>query len=84
MEDDAMKFEKYINGGWAIYDDDNLLICIAMYKRGALEVIRRLECKPTEQATVQLGIIEEEIKMLSQELRQANKRLQRLKKCCAE
>lgn len=27
---------------WAVYDDQNNLVCICVYKRGALEVLKRL------------------------------------------
>ena len=27
---------------WAVYDDDNELVCICVYKKGAEEVVRRL------------------------------------------
>jgi hypothetical protein len=28
---------------WAVYDDAGGLICLAVYKRGAFEVVRRIE-----------------------------------------
>lgn len=38
-----MRYEKYKGGNhWAVYDDDNELICLTVYKRGAIEVIKRL------------------------------------------
>jgi hypothetical protein len=30
---------------WAVYDDQEL-VCVCVYRRGALEVIRRLELQP--------------------------------------
>ena len=27
---------------WAVYDEAKVLVCVAVYKKGALEVIRRL------------------------------------------
>ncbi|MFA6433732.1 MAG: hypothetical protein WCW52_03470 [Elusimicrobiales bacterium] len=30
---------------WAVYADDGALICLAVYKKGAQEVLRRLEKK---------------------------------------
>ncbi len=27
---------------WAVYDADGALVCVTLYKRGALEVVRRL------------------------------------------
>jgi hypothetical protein len=28
---------------WAVYADDGALICVCVYKKGALEVLRRLQ-----------------------------------------
>jgi len=28
---------------WAVYDADGSLICVTVYKKGALEVLRRLQ-----------------------------------------
>jgi hypothetical protein len=30
---------------WAVYDAAGVLVCVTVYKRGALEVVRRLEEK---------------------------------------
>jgi hypothetical protein len=27
---------------WAVYDAENVLVCVCLYKRGAQEVVRRL------------------------------------------
>ena len=40
-----MKIEKYGRRFWAVYDVDGTLICVTVYKRGAMEVVRRLESK---------------------------------------
>jgi hypothetical protein len=32
---------------WAIYDTDGTLICVTVYKKGALEVVRRLQGAPS-------------------------------------
>ena len=37
-----MILTKY-NKFWAVYDNDNKLVCVCVYKKGAMEVIRRLE-----------------------------------------
>ena len=38
-----MKYEKYKGGRfWAVYDDHNELISICVYKRGAVETIKRI------------------------------------------
>lgn len=39
-----MKIEKR-GRYWAVYADDGELICVAVYKKGAQEVLRRLEKK---------------------------------------
>jgi hypothetical protein len=31
---------------WAVYDAANVLVCLTVYKRGAQEVVRRLEGRP--------------------------------------
>lgn len=36
-----MKLKKY-GRFWAVYDSEDSLICVTVYKKGALEVIRRL------------------------------------------
>ena len=28
---------------WAVYDDTGVLVCVCVYKKGALEVVRRLQ-----------------------------------------
>ena len=30
---------------WALYDEDGALICVTVYKKGAIEVMRRLQSK---------------------------------------
>jgi len=30
---------------WALYDEDGTLICVTVYKKGAEEVMRRLQAK---------------------------------------
>jgi len=36
-----MKIEKY-GKFWAVYDQEKNLVCVTVYKKGAIEVIRRL------------------------------------------
>jgi len=39
-----MKVEKYGRTRfWAVYDEQGILICLTVYKKGAQEVVRRLE-----------------------------------------
>ena len=35
---------------WAVYASDGALICVCLYKRGALEVLRRLQAREKEEA----------------------------------
>ena len=42
-----MEIKKY-NRLWAVYDENGELICITVYKKGAKEVIRRLELQEKE------------------------------------
>ena len=37
-----MRITKYKSTYWAIYDENEELICVTVYKKGALEVVRRL------------------------------------------
>ena len=39
-----MRIQRYGNTRhWAVYDDAGQLICLCVYKKGAEEVVRRLE-----------------------------------------
>lgn len=37
-----MYIRKYGDRYWAVYDGEDNLICVTVYKKGALEVLRRL------------------------------------------
>lgn len=37
-----MEMRKY-GRNWAVYDEQSKLICLTVYKKGAIEVIRRLQ-----------------------------------------
>jgi len=40
----AMRVERYQNTRfWAVRDAEEMLVCVCVYKRGALEVMRRLQ-----------------------------------------
>jgi hypothetical protein len=41
-----MRITKY-GRFWALYDVDGTLICVTVYKKGAQEVVRRLQAPPT-------------------------------------
>jgi hypothetical protein len=32
---------------WAVYDQADVLVCVCVYRKGALEVIRRLQSAPS-------------------------------------
>jgi len=39
-----MRIERYRNTRyWAILDEDGTLVCLCVYRKGALEVVRRLQ-----------------------------------------
>jgi len=39
----AVRYEKVKDTrNWAVYDEENELVCLCVYKRGAEEVVRRL------------------------------------------
>ncbi len=37
-----MRIEKYGSKYWAVYDDEDELVCLTVYKKGACEVVKRL------------------------------------------
>ena len=37
-----MILQKYGSRNWAVYDEYGQLICVTVYKKGAMEVMRRL------------------------------------------
>jgi hypothetical protein len=44
-----MRIERYGNTRyWAVRESDGSLICLCVYKRGALEVLRRLQAREKE------------------------------------
>jgi hypothetical protein len=45
-----MTIWKYGGRYWALYDDAGELICVCLYKKGAAEVLRRLQQLPTPPA----------------------------------
>ncbi len=46
-----MKIEKYGSRNWAVYDNAENLVCVTLYKKGALEVVKRLE--PSDYSNVE-------------------------------
>lgn len=37
-----MRIQKYGDRYWAVYDEEDNLVCVTVYKKGAQEVLRRL------------------------------------------
>ncbi len=35
---------------WAVYDERGMLVCVCLYKKGATEVVKRLQAREKEQA----------------------------------
>ncbi len=45
---DAMRIARYRNTRyWAVLDPEDTLVCLCVYRKGALEVVRRLEARTT-------------------------------------
>ncbi len=46
--EDAMRIARYRNTRyWAVIDTEDTLVCLCVYRKGALEVVRRLEARIT-------------------------------------
>ncbi len=47
-EGDAMRIARYRNTRyWAVIDTEGTLVCLCVYRKGAMEVVRRLEARTT-------------------------------------
>ncbi len=45
---DAMRIARYRNTRyWAVIDTEDTLVCLCVYRKGALEVVRRLQARTT-------------------------------------
>jgi hypothetical protein len=69
-----MDIKKYGSRNWAVYDDFGNLICVAVYKKGALEVLNRLSGIETGNHPVS-SIDLKELTKLQKEIRQISKKL---------
>lgn len=38
-----MRISRYKRRYWAVYDGEGVLVCVCLFKKGAREVIRRLQ-----------------------------------------
>ena len=68
-----MDIKKYGSRNWAVYDDFGNLICVAVYKKGALEVLNRLSGIETGNYSVP-SIDLKELAKLQNEIRQISKK----------
>lgn len=68
-----MDIKKYGSRNWAVYDDFGNLICVAVYKKGALEVLNRLSGIETGNHSVPYIDIKELAK-LQKEIRHISKK----------
>lgn len=68
-----MDIKKYGSRNWAVYDDFGNLICVAVYKKGALEVLNRLSGIETgNHSTPSIDL--KELTKLQKEIRQLSKK----------
>lgn len=73
-----MRIEKYGLRNWAVYDNNDKLVCVTVYKKGAVEVVRRLagvDCsvvKPMHNA--------DDIKKLLKEIKTASSKIKEITK----
>ncbi|MHB8064565.1 MAG: hypothetical protein ACYDG2_18350 [Ruminiclostridium sp.] len=75
-----MKIEKYGLRNWAVYDNSDELVCVTVYKKGALEVIRRLDgtfgsTGTPKQNTDDIKKFLKEIKLVSSKINEITKEL---------
>jgi hypothetical protein len=75
-----MTIEKYGYRNWAVYDDSGYLICVTVYKKGAIEVLNRLTGAKTEDTTNNSYIDLQELTRLQKEFRQLSKKFNDISK----
>ena len=46
----VMTIKRYGGRYWAVYDASGTLVCVCLYKKGAAEVVRRLQAREREGA----------------------------------
>ena len=73
-----MKIEKYGFRNWAVYDNNDELVCVTVYKKGAVEVIRRLECIVSNTVTTNHNA--DDIKKLLNEIKTASSKIKQITK----
>ena len=73
-----MRVEKYNERNWAVYDTLGELICVTVYKKGALEVARRIENSPAVEKPIgtRVGDMRKLVKELKTVTKQLNSLLQ--------
>ncbi len=73
-----MKIEKYGFRNWAVYDNNDELVCVTVYKKGAVEVIRRLEGIVSNTVTTNHNA--DDIKKLLNEIKTASSKIKQITK----
>lgn len=71
-----INIEKYKSNYWAVYDD-GILICVAVYKKGATEVAKRLSALNTDNLA-EMQIDHDKLTKLFKELKTINRNFNRL------
>lgn len=75
-----MKIEKYGFRNWAVYDNAGVLVCITVYKKGAKEVVRRLEGSEGDCVSEPNVHHLPELTKLLKEIKYSSKQIQKLAK----
>jgi len=68
-----LKIQKYGSRNWSVYDNSGNLICVTVYKKGAVEVVKRLLDAGTDNLP-QPNINLDEITKLHKELKAINQK----------
>lgn len=75
-----MKIERYGSRNWAVYDNSGELVCVTVYKKGAKEVVRRLEHKEGSGPSESSSPTPASLQKLLKEIRLSSKQIQKLAK----
>lgn len=73
-----MRIEKYGLRNWAVYDNNDKLVCVTVYKKGAVEVVRRLEGIVSNTVTTKHNA--DDIKELLNEIKSASSKIKQITK----
>ncbi len=72
-----MEIKKYGDRNWAVYDSSGQLVCLTVYKKGALEVTKRLSEEGGEVCSAS-SIDLQEFAKLHMEFRQLSKKFNKI------